>query len=340
MAIACLTGVACLALTAAVQAAPAKSYKAPHNIYGQPDLQGVWTNATLTRLERPAEYGDRLVMTPAEVKKVEGDNAKQVARDEAPTDPKLKVTDLPVNCGRGFTGVNCGYNGTWVDPGDTVMRVNGQPRTSFITTTADGRVPAPIAGAPPARARNRNAATVNDNPETRSLGERCILSFGRSAGPPMLPLLYNNNYQITQNRNEVAIEVEMVHDVRHVRLDTKQHLPPDIRPWMGDSIGWWDGDTLVVETTNFPRLQQFEGSWKNLKVTERFTRTAPNHILYQFTISDPTRWAKDWGGEYEFSPSKGQVYEYACHEGNYALQDILAGARAEEAAAAKKTASR
>jgi hypothetical protein len=155
----------------------------------------------------------------------------------------------------------------------------------------------------------------------------------------MLPLLYNNNYQINQSRDEVTILVEMVHDVRHVRLNTKEHLPANIRPWMGDSIGWYEGDTLVVETTNLPRGQQFQGAWEKLKITERFTRTGKDHILYKFTIDDPTVWDAPWGGEYEFTPSKGVVYEYACHEGNYALEGILAGARAEEAAAAQKTAA-
>jgi hypothetical protein len=338
-----LASALCLAIVpAAVQAqSPAKAaaFKAPRNIYGQPDLEGTWTNATLTVLERPAQYGDRLVMTPEEVRKVEGENADLVAKGNAPTNPSFTIKDLPVDCGRGFTGTNCGYNSGWVDPGETVMRVGGEPRTSFITTTKNGRVPPRKPGAA-SPAPNRTAGMgANDNPENKSLGERCILSFGRSAGPPMLPLLYNNNYQINQSKDEVTILVEMVHDVRHVRLNTKQHLPSNIRPWMGDSIGWYEGDTLVVETTNFPRGQQFQGAWENLKLTERFKRTGKDRILYQFTAEDPTVWETAWGGEYEFTPSKGVVYEYACHEGNYALEGILAGARAEEAAASQKTAA-
>jgi len=148
----------------------------------------------------------------------------------------------------------------------------------------------------------------------------------------MLPLLYNNNYKIVQSRDTVGIWVEMVHDVRLIRLNAK-HRTDGVRPWMGDSIGWYDGKTLVVETANFPKTQYFLGADENLKVTERFTRDAPGRILYQFTVDDPTVWTQPWSGEYEFSPSKGIVYEYACHEGNYALADMLAGARADEAKA-------
>jgi hypothetical protein len=330
-----------IALAAEAAKAPAAStYKAPTNVFGQPDLQGVWTNASLTTLERPASYGERLVMTPAEVAKIEGANNEQIAKDNKPTDPSLKVTDLPQDCGRGFVGVSCGYNGGWVDPGDTVMRVGGQPRTGFLLTP-NGRVPARKAGVQaPANGGRVSRANMgpNDNPEQRSLGERCILSFGRSSGPPMLPLLYNNNYQFVQTKDEVAIDVEMVHDVRHVRLNTTRHLPSNIRPWLGDSIGHYEGNTLVVETTNMPQAQQFQGSWENLKITERFTRVSPTRILYRFTIEDPTMWDAAWSGEYEFGPSKGIVYEYACHEGNYALEGILAGARAEEVTASAKSA--
>ncbi|MFI4934252.1 MAG: hypothetical protein ACHP7N_06510 [Caulobacterales bacterium] len=330
--------------------APAPAYKAPINFYGQPDLGGTWTNATLTNLIRPSEYGDRLVMTPQEVAKIEGDDAKAVAEGNKPTDPKLKVTDLPYECGRGFSGVGCGYNAAWVDPGTTVMRVNGEPRTSFITNPANGKLPAFKAGFRPSGfffgggegrvippALLAQFAKRADNPETMSLGERCIMSFGLSAGPVMLPLLYNNNYEIVQSKDTVAIEVEMVHDVRVIRIGG-EHRTDGVRPWLGDSIGHYEGKTLVVETTNFPKAQAFIGAWQNLKVTERFTRVAPDRILYQFTIEDPTVWDQPWGGEYEFSKSKGIIYEYACHEGNYALADMLAGARADEAAAAAKTA--
>jgi hypothetical protein len=148
---------------------------------------------------------------------------------------------------------------------------------------------------------------------------------------------YNNDYKIIQTRDAVVIEVEMVHDTRIVRLNSS-HRTDGVRPYMGDSIGWWDGDTLVVETTNIPERQEFFGSWKDLKVTERFTRVAPDRLLYQFTIEDPTLWEKPWGGEYEFHPLKGELYEYACHEGNYALPDMLSGARLQEKEAAEAAA--
>jgi hypothetical protein len=179
-----------------------------------------------------------------------------------------------------------------------------------------------------------------DNPENRSLGERCIIGFGRNGGPPMLANgFYNNNYHIVQSRDGVAIEVEMVHDVRHIRLNDKSHPPSDIRPWFGDSIGWYEGDTLVVETTNIPRAQQYQGSWENLKVTERFTRVGKDRILYQYKVEDPTVWDAAWGGEYEFSPLDGAVQEYACHEGNYALEGMLAGERDKERMEAAKSAA-
>src|SRR5271168_5496721 len=178
-------------------AAAAGAYKAPMNAYGQPDLEGTWTNATLTTLERPKEYGTRKVMTPEEVKKIEGEDAKAVADGNAPTDPRVKTTDLPHECGRGFSGAGCGYNVAWIDPGTTVMRVNGEPRSSFITEPEDGRLPPLKAGVVlPPMYQHRG-----ENPENMTLAERCLTSFGYSAGPVMLPLLYNNNYEIAQSKD-------------------------------------------------------------------------------------------------------------------------------------------
>ncbi|HEY2677570.1 MAG TPA: hypothetical protein VGI65_11435 [Steroidobacteraceae bacterium] len=319
---------------AATAAPAAVAYKAPLNAYGQPDLEGTWTNSTLTVLERPKEYGTRKVMTSDEVKKVEGEDAKAVADGNKPTDPKVKTTDLPHECGRGFSGAGCGYNSAWIDPGSTVMRVNGEPRASFITDPADGRLPPAKAGVV---VRNPYMH-YGENPENQTLAERCLTSFGYSAGPVMLPLLYNNNYEIAQSKDTVAIVVEMVHDVRIVHIGGK-HRTDGERPWMGDSIGWYEGPTLVVETTNFPEATALRGAWKDLKVTERFTRVSATRILYQFTVQDPTVWDRPWSGEYEFSPSKGRIFEYACHEGNYALEGILSGMRADEAAAAAKGAT-
>jgi hypothetical protein len=165
------------------------------------------------------------------------------------------------------------------------------------------------------------------------------MGFGRNAGPPMLPNgYYNNNYEIVQTPDHVVINVELIHDNRIVRLNS-QHRTDGVRPWMGDSIGWYEGETLVVETTNIPERQQLAGSWKNLKVTEWFTRVSPTRLTYRFQVEDPDVWAAPWGGEYNFYPLKGIVYEYACHEGNYALPAILAGARRAEKLAADAKAA-
>jgi hypothetical protein len=333
-----------LAPIAGVAAEP--SYTAPRNAYGQPDLGENWTNASLTPETRPAALGDRAVYTAAEVAELQAAVAKEAELGNRPTDPNAPPPsvggDKPAPGTRpefaAAGGAVGGYNYGWLDPGNTVMRVNGEPRTSIITT-ANGRPPPPKAGAAPEHFDYRDFNNF-DNPENRSLGERCILGFGRNAGPPMLANgFYNNDYQFTQSRDTVAILVEMVHDVRMVRLNGT-HRTDGLRPWMGDSIGHWEGDTLVVETTNLPKAQAYHGAWKALKVTERFTRVAKDRLLYQFTVEDPTVWDKPWGGEYEFAPLKGIIYEYACHEGNYALEDMLAGARNEEAkaAAAKATA--
>ncbi len=288
------------------------------------------------------KFGLRSAYTADEVKKLEQAVVDEVAVGNRPT-----ALDAPINVSNGLElrpefaaagGDVGGYNRGWLDPGSTVMRVGGEPRTAFLTTP-DGRVPAKIAGAP--RQTFARGAGSFDNPENRSLGERCMISFGRNGGPPMLPNgFYNNNYRFVQSKDAIAIEVEMDHDVRTIRMNAKDHLPASLRPWFGDSIGHFDGDTLVVETTNIPQEQAYAGSWKELKVTERFTRVAKDRLLYQYTIEDPTMWDKPWGGEYEFAPLNGRLMEYACHEGNYALEGILAGARQGEAAQDEKAAAK
>ncbi|HLZ73631.1 hypothetical protein [Phenylobacterium sp.] len=331
-----LIAVAALALSSPALAASAP-YHAPRAVDGQPDLQGAWTNASLTPLERPPATGDRLVMTPDEVKAVEGRRADIKAKDAAPTPTSLDANKLPcyaANLTAGGDNVDCGYNAFWTDHGDAVMRVNGEPRTSLITFPANGRMPARLPRKPGAPAPVRGVyGRAGENPENQTLAERCITSFANHAGPVMLPSFYNSNYQIVQGRDSVAILVEMIHDVRIVRLNS-QHSP--MKVWYGDSIGHYEGDTLVVETTNYNPNQQMFGGTSDMKVTERFTRVGPKRLRYEFKVEDPNVWATPWGGEYEFSPAKGPVYEYACHEGNYALPDILAGARLEEAEAAKK----
>jgi hypothetical protein len=330
----CAVPVALTSPAAAQPKAVAAPYKAPLTADGHPDLSGFWSNATLTPEQRPAALGDRLVYTPAEVAKLEGAVVKEVEEGNKPTDPNSGAEggkEDPKNLRPEFAAAGGdvgGYNRGWLDPGSAVMRVHGEPRTSFLTT-ANGQPPPRKDGAGGAGGYPRGMGSF-DNPENRSLGERCIMGFGRNAGPPMLPNgFYNNNYQFLQTKDAFVIEVEMVHDTRVVHLNA-QHRTDGERPWMGDSIGHWEGDTLVVETTNIPERQAYRGSWKNLKVTEKFTRVGKNRVLYQYTLDDPTMWAKPWGGEYEFSPLQGVIYEYACHEGNYALPGMLAGARNQE----------
>jgi len=335
-----LAGVAAAPLTAAAAepakaATPAAPYKAPKNAFGQPDLAGFWSNATLTPMARRPQFKDQLNYTPEQVKEMESSAAAEVEEGNEDTDPNAPA-EAPkrppsANVRPEFAAAGGdvgGYNRGWLDPGSHVMRVGGQPRTSLITTENGQPPPRKPGAAPPPRFGGMGSF---DSYETRSLGERCIMSFGRNAGPPMFPNgFYNNNYQLIQTKDAFIVEVEMIHDLRIVPLNAK-HRTDGVRPYMGDSIGWYEGDTMVVETTNIPQNQHFMGAWKELKITEKFTRVGKNRVHYQFTIDDPTVWEKPWGGEYEFSPLGGVIYEYACHEGNYALPGILAGARAEEA---------
>lgn len=332
---------------------PYPPYTAPKLKIGQPDLQGFWTNTTLTKMTRPTGVTS-LVYTEAQVKELEQAMVDEIAEGQAPTakDAPAEYV-IPKNikpeylAGGGATG---GYNRFWIDPGNHVMRVNGEPRSSVLTT-ANGQPPARKAGATTAPPPEQpsfikllgDSPTPKggsfDNPESRAT-ERCIISFGRNAGPPMFANgFYNNSYQIVQSPDNIMIATEMVHDARIVRLNSK-HRTDGLRPYFGDSIGWWEGDTLVVETTNIPASQQFMGSWKDLKVTERFKRVADDRLYYGFTVEDPTLWDAPWGGEYEFAALNGNMYEYACHEGNYAMHGILSGARVQEAKAAAAEAEK
>jgi hypothetical protein len=330
-------------------------YHAPRSADGHAELEGIWSNASTTRLERPANFGDRLALTPEELASTEKATQERNARQNKVTDQRTFDTwktealkpDNNDECRSGSRGTACGYNAGWTDPGDLVMRVGGQPRTSFITFPANGRIPPRLASAPRIQAAEtgeggpaQTRSGQNDNPEGRSLAERCILMGGMS-GPVMTPGLYNNTYRIMQTKDTVAIWVEMIHDVRLVHVGAK-HRNDGVREYMGDSIGWWEGDTLVVETTGFEPGQNLRGGDQNLKVTERFTRVGDKRLHYAFKVEDPTVWGQPWGGEYEFSPVSG-IYEYACHEGNYGLEGILAGARADDklaASAATPQASR
>jgi hypothetical protein len=328
--------------TAAAQAQP----KTPRNEFGQPDLSGDWSNASITPLTRNKNISSKATLSAAEAKALEADFTKALAADDQQTAPgttaqesvdKFKASKLvqyrPDLASAGSGGDVGGYNTFWIDPGTHLVEIGGQYRTSIVTTP-DGQIPRPKTGAPLARRDPAIRLDNYDSYENRPLGERCITFAGRNAGPPMLSNgYYNNDYSIIQTKDEVAILVELIHDVRHVRLNA-QHRTDGLRPSMGDSIGHYEGDTLVVETTNLPERENFMGAWKNLKVTEWFTRVSPSKIVYRFQIDDPTVWDKPWGGEGVFNALKpGSVYEYACHEGNYALGNVLGGAREREAKA-------
>jgi hypothetical protein len=342
--VALLTVITVLALPYSLAAqAPkpaAKPYVPPRTPDGHADLQGTYDLATLTPLERP--NGANAVLTDEEAKKLERGVAAVV---EALGRAISADRTAPPKGGDGSTGAAGnvgGYNNFWLDPGSSYTIVNGERRTSIVVDPPDGHVP-PLTPAARVRVAARilrptSDATESrdpgleppgsyDDPERRPLGERCILGFGSTSGPPALPdYFYNNLHQIVQTPNYVMILTEMVHDARIVRMNT-EHLPKTIRKWMGDSVGHWEGDTLVVDTTNFNDKTRFRGATENMHVVERFTRVAPNALLYRFTIEDPDTWARPWTGEFTWPATNEHIYEYACHESNYALEDILRGAR-------------
>jgi hypothetical protein len=307
-------------VTAALVAAQQKS-AIPHTPDGHPDLQGIWTNATLTPMERPAQFAGKKTLTEAEAKAYEQSDLKTNDIDD-PEAPLL----ARAGSGSGDTAVG-GYNNLFIDRGTELARVDGQKRTSLVIDPPDGHVPM-LHAAPAPRAPGPTANQFGrfDSVKDRPLSERCLVGFGSTSGPPMMPVLYNNTYQIVQTPEYVMIMVEMVHDVRVVRMN-QQHAPASIRRWFGDSVGHWEGDTLVVDTTNFTNKTRFRGSTENLHVIERFRRVDANTILYRATMEDPAAYAKPWTIEFPFNATAGPIYEYACHEGNYAMPDILGGAR-------------
>jgi hypothetical protein len=323
---------AAVAATLVATSAWAGGYKVPRLADGAPDFQGFWSNATATPMERSPELGDRRAFTQAEADSISKAALAAVAADAAPSDPnkKIEAADSLPPVGN--------YNLFWTDRGMYVAQIDGEYRTSMIIDPPNGRIPTLTAVGQQRLAAGRGAR-LNDGPEGRALGERCLLSFGSSSGPPMLPTMYNSYYQIVQSPGYVVILVEMVHDARIVRIGDK-HASSDIRKWMGDSVGHWEGDTLVVKTRNFRPEQSFRGSSENMVVTERFTRVADDKIIYRFTVEDPTTFTAPFTGELPFQSVDADIYEYACHEGNYALPGILAGAReAEKKAASAKAGS-
>ena len=319
--------------TAQTASSDGEKWQVPLMPDGHPDLQGNWTNATLTPFERPPNQEP--VLTREQVVALESGHAETVAQRSAPSDPNRSLPpggDDPV-C---IDGATTCYNEIYREPGERIAMVYGEPRSSLVTIPSDGRVPALTADA---RRRieefdaQRRTFGPFDHPELRPLAERCIVSFESSAGPPMIPnYWYNNNYTIVQNHEYLMIMAEMVHDVRIIRLGEPTSIGEDIRPWFGDSWGRWEGNTLVVETTNMNpdfAFREVPGS-EDGKVIERFTRVDEDTVLYEFTIDDPANYTSIWGGQIPFKQFDQPIYEYACHEGNYALTNVLSGARFQE----------
>ena len=306
------------------RAAP-KTWTPPQTPDGQPDLQGTWSNATLTPLERPPELAGKQFLTEKEAadyekREIQNYDADRRAARESEAD------------------VARAYNDAWYERGTKIV---GSRRTSLIVDPADGRVP-PLTPEGQKREDAGFCATgLHDHCTERgfnswldrNLWERCI-----TLGLPILPQPYNNDYQIFQTSQYVVIYSEMIHDTRIIPLDGRPHISKNIRQWLGDSRGHWEGNTLVVDTTNFTDKTNFKGSGANLHLVERFTRTDADTLLYAFTVDDPTTFIRPWTAQVPMSKTEGPIYEYACHEGNYALRDILAGARAQEKTATQAAA--
>ena len=278
---------------------------------GQPDLQGIWDFRSATPLERPPQFAGKNTMTAEEVEAYE---LRAAAREDGrpPDDPRTEQSVHP---------------SWWLDYGKTVVKTR---QTSLIVDPPDGRIPAFTPEAQTRIAARRAAARSHgpaDSYEDRSLFERCLT---RGVPEGMLPGPYNNNMKLVQTPGHVLIFTEMIHDARIIPMDGRAHDSPSIRKWMGDSRGHWEGHTLVVDTVNFTDKTFFRGSGANLHIVERFTRVDADTLEYRFTVDDPTTWTKPWTVAYPMVKTAGPIYEYACHEGNYGLVGILAGARSEE----------
>ncbi len=301
--------------------AQADGYETPRTSWGAPDFGGFWTNTSLTTMQRPAG-ADKLVMTEAEAAALARRNVYSAAEREEAGASKVDEASSRKLLSDG--NASRAYNRYWMDPGTSYAQVKGEYRSSWITYPTDGRIPYTEAGI---RANTR--ANSFDDFEIRPLPERCIMSFTGGAGPVMNNGMYNNTYQIVQAPGHVMILTEMIHDVRVIPIGKAgevKHGPREIPKWGGDSIGWYEGDTLVVETVNsHPKQRSFISPAG--KVTERYTRWSDGEILYEFRVEDPVLYREAWGGEMALRASAEPLYEYACHEGNHALPGILAGAR-------------
>ena len=300
----------------------------PRTEDGKPDLQGIWSNGTQTPLERPGRFADRRVMSEQEALEMQQDALQREAASNAPSDPdRPPPTD-------GNTAA--AYNSFWLDRGVQVVEIDGEYRTSMIIDPPDGQIPF-REGAPEQnfmeQLRDIHGADAFLGPEMTTIGERCLLFYdfrtsNSSVGPPMMPMIYNNNYQIVQNADYVAMSAEMMHDTRIFRINS-EHQPAAIHKWMGDSVAEWEGDTLVIHTRNMHPQQSHFGSGPGLEVTERLRMVSADKIVYSFTMQDDIAYTQPWTAEMVFHrrPPEERIYEFACHEGNYALPGILAGAR-------------
>ena len=348
----CLCGLAVVGLALAPWATAQTD--GPRTASGHPDLSGTYDVSTLTPMQRPTELGEQLFLTEEEAAEIAQRQLTQNIERNQPSDPNRGAPPQGGDGSAGAAGNVGGYNSFWLDRGAGAFQIDGKWRTSILIDPPDGRYPSQtderIEARRAARAersggarRAQNDGTAYwleagldtpgpyDNMEQRPLAERCLLGFGSTAGPPTLPnYFYNNSKRIVQSEDTVVILVEMVHDARIVRMNA-EHDPPEIQKWLGDSIGWWDEDTLVVETTNFTDRPSFARGAKNMKVTERFSRLDADTLLYNFTVEDPSVWTAPFTGEYVWPRTDSKMFEYACHEANYALEGIMHGARLLEA---------
>jgi hypothetical protein len=333
---ACGVGLMMIALLAFGAEAGAQEQASPPRMSdGKPSLEGVWTNSSVTDLQRPNSVS-KLVLTPAEARAVEDadQNVARMRNANEVSDPKVGLLDgSDLLAGRG-------YNSFWVDPGVKIATVKGELRSSWIVDPPSGKIPYSQEGRKKASSLAINREDFS-GPEARPLGERCI-AIGNRVGPPMVNGLYNNNYQFIQTPESVVIYVEMIPHARVIRLNSR-HAPTEVTPVFGDTIGWWEGDTLVAETTNFNPVHAANAAPANLstqaKVTERFTRVSKDQILYEFKVEDPTFYSQPWRGEMSLNARRERMFEYACHEGNYSMEGVLMGARVQEKSGKPKSTS-
>ncbi len=319
------------AQTAKPKTAPAvkATWTPPRTPDGHPDLQGVWTNNSVTPLQRPKELAGKEFYSEEELAGVQKKQRERLALDDVEGEPAANHSGVEGAPAETVHYDHAQFGLDWLQ-----TRVAWNYRTSLIVGP-EGTIP-PLT--PEARQRRADRAAKEkghefDGPESRPLEARCLTRA--NVGPPLLPTRYNSNLQIVQGPGYVVIETEEIHDARIIPTDGRPHIPKSIHQWMGDSVGHWEADTLVVDTTNFTDRNPFPGA-QNLHVVERITRADADTILYQFTVEDPSMWTKPWSGEVPIKKIDGQIYEYACNEANYGLANTLRGARVAEAQAAAK----